>query len=206
MNLDATIKKRHQLQYFTGSHPQIMAQYKKGQRPKEFGNKVWATSLILLDYLHARKTDLTHLRVLEIGCGWGILGVYLAQEFSCKVTCSDLDEFVLPIVELLAKLNQVEVTTKCSSFADLTIDYLNNFDVIIGAEVCYSEEVGKELIELIARAELAQVKHLYIADPGRPDFNEFIAKIKDKENYEIITLPGSINGKETKLLHLTHHC
>lgn len=199
----STIKEIHHFKYFTGSHPKVIEQYRKGNRPKEFGNKIWATSLILLEHLHLRQTDLTQLRVLEIGCGWGILGVYLAQEFCCNVTCSDLDENVLPIVDLLANLNQVCVTTKCASFNDLSAEYLKNFDVIIGAEVCYSTEVAHDLVALIERAKRARVKHIFIGDPGRPDFNDFVNQISGEKNSNVTLLPGSINGKETKLLHLS---
>ncbi|MCK5688753.1 methyltransferase domain-containing protein [Myxococcota bacterium] len=193
-------KQIHNFKYYTGAHPEIQAHYRKGNRPTEFGNKVWATSLVLLDYLQKNPFKLRSLRVLEIGCGWGLLGVYLAKEYSCSVTCSDLDKHVLPIVQMHAELNGVSVETRPAAFNDLTIDYLKNFDLIIGAEVCYSEEVAQDIIQLIERASKAKLKHILIADPGRPDFDDCHAYCVEHCKTELIELPGSINGKTTQLL------
>jgi predicted nicotinamide N-methyase len=195
-----TIKEVHDFKYFTGHHPKIRNHYRAGKRPTEFGNKVWATSLVLLDYLQEGPFDLKGLRVLEIGCGWGLLGVYLAKMYSCQVTCSDIDGYVLPIVEDHAELNGVNVETIQASFKNLSLDVLKNFDLIIGAEVCYSEEVSKEMIELMDRAHKANVERILIADPGRPDFYDCYESCSKDWKTEMIKLPGSINGKETKLL------
>ena len=79
MRQNKTIKEIHNLKYCTGSHPAIREHYKNGKRPTEFGNKVWATSLVLINYLQEQPFNLETLRVLEIGCGWGLLGIYLAK-------------------------------------------------------------------------------------------------------------------------------
>ena len=110
-----TIKEVHDFKYFTGNHPKIRSHYRAGKRPTEFGNKVWATSLILLDYLQKGPFKLNNLRILEIGCGWGLIGVYLAKTYSCQVTCSDIDKHVLPIVKDHAELNGVKFDICISS-------------------------------------------------------------------------------------------
>ena len=201
INQDNTLKERHGLTYCTGAHPDIREHNKKGNRPTEFGNKVWATSLVLIDYLETSSLSLNGLRVLEIGCGWGLLGVYLAKRFKCDVTCSDFDPLVLPIVSLHGSLNNVEIKTKVASFSDFTEQELENYDLIIGAEVCYSEEVSRELIHFFEKAFTAKVKHLLIADPGRPDFDDCVIYCKGKVPTRVIELPGSVNGKTTQLLH-----
>ncbi|MCK5883801.1 MAG: class I SAM-dependent methyltransferase [Bacteriovoracaceae bacterium] len=195
-----TVKQVHNFKYFTGSHPKIRAHYLAGNRPTEFGNKVWATSLVLLNYLHERNFDLKNKRVLEIGCGQGLLGVYLAQEFDCQVTCSDLDPHVLPIAQLHAELNGVVIQTRVASFNDLKETDLKEFDLIIGAEVCYSEQVAQDIISLIKRSFASGVSHILIADPGRPDFDDCIEYCGRNSTSQIIDLPGTVNGKVTKLL------
>ena len=195
-----TIKEVHDLKYCTGHHPILKAHYKSGKRPTEFGNKVWATSLILIEYLKKKPFDLNGLRVLEIGCGWGLIGVYLSKFHSCKVTCSDLDEFVLPIAQFHAELNNTFVEVKKASFNELSLTFLKKFDLIIGAEVCYSEEVSKDITALIKRSHQATVDRFLMADPGRPNFFECYDSSFNDWNSELLSLPGTVNGKETKLL------
>ena len=190
----------HGLQYFTGAHSEIRSQYRSGQRPTEFGNKVWATSLILIDHFHHDMPLQKGLRVLEIGCGWGLVGVYLAKVQGCKVTCTDLDPYVLPIVDLHANVNQVSVTTAQAGFLDLSADFLKNFDLIVGAEVCYSAEVAQDLLTMIRRGFQSGVEHIVIADPGRPDFEEGLSHCREFCAVELLELPGSKNGKTTQLL------
>ncbi len=144
--------------------------------------------------------DLKGLRVLEIGCGWGLLGVYLAKVHSCDVTCTDIDERVLPIAQLHAELNTVAIKTKRASFGELSESFLKSFDLIIGAEVCYSDEIGKDITELVQRAFKGNTKHVLIVDPGRPDFFAYHKYCASNYKTELIDLPGSVNGKTTKLL------
>lgn len=200
-----TIKEIHNFKYYTGAHPEIKAHYRAGKRPTEFGNKIWATSLVLLNYLQQNPFDLHDLRVLEIGCGWGLLGVYLSKIYSCQVTCTDMDEYVLPIVQLHAELNDVSIKIQQATFNDLSPRFLKNFDLIIGSEICYSEEVAKDIIQLIQRAFEANVGHILIADPGRPDFHDCHSYCVQHFKTELIQLPGSINGKTTQAMFCTNH-
>lgn len=191
------------VEYFNGSHPKIRSQYQSRKRPTEFGNKVWATSFLLMEYLHENPSQFNGLRVLEIGCGWGLVGIYMAKNQNCAVTCSDLDPHVLPIVELHSKANQVEVRCLEAGFADFSSELLSEFDLIIGAEVCYSEEVSKDLFAMMGRAFESGVKKIVIADPGRPDFEENLTPCQSFCNVELKKLAGSVNGKFTHLFTAT---
>lgn len=200
MKKDMTIKRIQDLQYYTALHPEIKALYQAGGRPKEFGTKIWATSLILLDYIQPNPFNMRGLRVLEIGCGWGIIGVYLAKKFECQVTCSDIDPHVFPIVKIQARLNDVSIKTKQASFDKLSSSFLKNFDVIIGSEVCYSEEMAKGINQLIQNAFAANVQRILLADPGRPDFSDCYAYCEQRYKTDLLKLPGSVNGKITQVL------
>ncbi len=205
MKQSEIVKKSHGLSYYTAANPQIRALYRSGKRPTEFGNKVWATSLVLLDYLDTKPFPLQGLRVLEVGCGWGLLGVYLAKVHACDVTCTDLDEHVLPIVQLHAILNGVSLKTKRASFSELSSDFLEDFDLILGAEICYCEEAGRDMTMLVRRAFESGVEQVLIADPGRPDFEDCKAYCTKNYDTSLIELPGSVNGKTTQLLRI-HSC
>ena len=81
----------------------------------------------------------------------------------------------------------------------LDTEFLTNFDLILGAEVCYSAPVAQELLSLMRRAFEAGVQHIMIADPGRPDFEENLPQCRDFCDFEILQLPGTANGKMTHL-------
>ncbi|MBN2527927.1 MAG: class I SAM-dependent methyltransferase [Deltaproteobacteria bacterium] len=200
-------KQIHNMTYYTGAHPEIRNLFRNGNRPSEFGAKVWPTSLRTIDFLAQHESHATIFkkgcRVLEIGCGWGLIGVYLACAHSCDVTCSDLDPLVLPVVQLHARRNGVKVRTVQYSFKQLSESFLKQFDVIIGAEVCYSEDVANELTQLLQRAFRASVSHMIVVDPGRPDFDDFHQFCQSRFSTELFILPGSANGQHTRLLHVT---
>ncbi len=200
--ISAHVKEIHGFQYFTGNHPEIRSQNRSKRRPVEFGNKVWASSLRLIGHLQKAPFELRERRVLEIGCGWGLLGVYLAKVFDCEVTCSDFDDNVLPIVELHAQLNKVTVQTQKASFLDLSQESLDGYDIILGAEVCYSEAAAVELMGLIEKAVHDRVKDILIVDPGRPDFEDCCQWAQGQFHAKVHELPGTANGKVTKLLHI----
>lgn len=203
MILQKEIKTIHGLSYYTGSHPKIRLLNKKNSRPTEFGNKVWDTSLVFIDFLSQRNFNLNEKSVLEIGSGWGLLGLFLTKYFGCKVTCTDLDEKVLPIVQTQAELNQLTIKTEHKSFNQILDEDLKNINVLVGAEVCYSEKAASDLNQLIIRACKVNVQQIFIADPGRPDFLDLICNNTSIYNKKIYYLPGTKNGKVTNVLRLS---
>jgi len=107
-------------------------------------------------------------------------------------------------VEIQAKENNVAVETKVASFNELTVEFLKNFDLVIGSEVCYDDEVAKDLTKLIERSMKAGIKKIILADPGRPNFKECMQNSMKfyQEEVKVDVLPGSINGKKTYLMSI----
>jgi predicted nicotinamide N-methyase len=62
------------------SHPEVRRLQQDAARPTLHGHKVWPTSFVLLDYLHQRGIP-PQTRVLELGCGWGLVGMACAKTF-----------------------------------------------------------------------------------------------------------------------------
>ena len=48
---------------------------------------------------------------MEIGCGWGLLGIYCAKKYDSRVISVDLDAEVFPYLELHTRVNDVEIST-----------------------------------------------------------------------------------------------
>jgi predicted nicotinamide N-methyase len=133
------------------------------------GNKFWGASYLMMDYLQNNPPS-PGSKILELGCGWGIAGIHCAKYYQAQVTGLDADDSVFPYLHLHADHNQVAVHTRKQRFEQLTKKQLSEFDVIIGADICFWDELADTVFDLIKLAIEAGVKTIAIADPERPPF------------------------------------
>jgi predicted nicotinamide N-methyase len=134
------------------------------------GNRVWASCWLLIDYL-AHTTLPDSRRVMDVGCGWGLAGLYLAKVKGAGLTSVDVDWDVYPYLDLHAKLHQVHTTFLNVDFNELTLPMLAEFDLLIGSDICFWERQVASWQRLILRALTAGVTRIVLADPGRPTFD-----------------------------------
>ena len=174
------------LKILNANNPHVRQLKREGHVAAIHGNKFWNSSYLIMDYL--KKNPLPRKsRVLEIGCGWGLLGLYCGKKFGNKVHGIDADENVLPYLTLHAEINGVKMTGEKKTFNQLTVDYLKNFDVILGADICFWDEMTRELFNLTKRAKKAGVKQIMISDPCRPPFTALSERCLDKlDNVEVV--------------------
>jgi predicted nicotinamide N-methyase len=149
-------------------HPEVR-RLKEYNIPSNHGNKFWTTSWLLIDYLKRRGLQ-NGTRVIEVGCGWGLSGIYCAKKHGAVVTGVDIDPDVFPFLHLHADINNVKVATMRKGFNGLRIRHLKDFDVMIGADICFWDKMMDPLKKLIGRALRAGVELVLIADPGRSPF------------------------------------
>ena len=180
---------------YMASHPKMRSYFRGENRPAFFGDKVWETTLSVIRQLSNESFG----RVVELGCGWGVLGVHLARTTGARVLCVDRDPRLEPIVELQAELNEVEVEYRAARFHELQAADLRG-DAVIGVEICYSKSVAAELTELMEKANQARVGRVILADPGRPDFDRLVAYSEERFETEIAPLPIEGRSKPGKLL------
>ena len=57
---------------------------------------------------------------------------------------------------------------------------LANYDVIVGGDICFWDELADEWFAMLKRAASAGVKKLVLADPGRQPFLDLIDKCDKK--------------------------
>ena len=194
-----TYRRAFGLKILKAGHPRIRQLKRDGHVAEIHGNKFWNSSYLIMDYL--KKNPLpAKLRILEIGCGWGLLGLYCAKRFGNRVHGIDADKNILPYLELHAELNDVRMTAERKTFNQLTVDYLSRFDVILGADICFWDQMAAELYRMIVRAKRAGVRQIMIADPCRPPFSKLAEKCEDKlENVELVekflTRPANASGE-----------
>jgi len=118
----------------SNSHPEIKKLRKETGYPSIHGNKFWKSTYLLMDYLREfppvrlkAKRGKRHLKVLEVGCGWGLGGIFCAKEFSADLTALDADPVVFPYLEHHAILNEVDVTTWCCRYEQVKKADLDSF-------------------------------------------------------------------------------
>jgi len=146
---------------------------------------VWNSSYLIMDYLeHQGMPDKS--RVLEVGCGWGQLGIYCAKRFGAQVTGVDADANVFPYLHAQAEENDVVVQTRKSRFESLRKCHLQDYDLMLGGDICFWDELVDPVYKMIRRAVKAGVDQVIIADPGRPPFDTVCEMAEKKLGGEIL--------------------
>ena len=168
------------------SHPEVRRLQQDAPRPTLHGHKVWPTSFVLVDYLHQRGVA-PQARVLDLGCGWGLVGIACAKTFQAQVTGLDADAAVFPYLQLHAQRNGVHLATRHGTFAALTPQDLAAFDLLVGADICFWEDLVDPLYQLIRHSVAAGVAEILVADPSRPPFDELCARCVPQGDAEVFT-------------------
>ena len=169
------------------SHPGVR-RLKRQQRGYNcaHGNKVWRSSFVLMDYLTTYPPEeSTH--VLDIGCGWGLTGLFLAKEYGAQVTGIDIDKSVAPFLDLQASINECHMDFQARGFESLSAQELTIFSTIIGTDICFWDELTEPLFELICLALKSDVERIIIADPGRPPFWDLVDLCMQTFAAEVVT-------------------
>ena len=160
------------------SHPDLR-RLRGLDSPRAQGHKTWNAGWLLIDFLQRQRLE-KGLRVLDIGCGWGLCGIFCARRAAAVVTAADIDPRVFPYLNLHAQLNEVEIATCERSFAQMDSALLAEQDLVIGADICFRENMVTSVQGLVERALCAGVSRLLLADPGRPSFRHLNSYCVDK--------------------------
>lgn len=160
------------------AHPVIRRIRRESGQPNIHGNKFWKSTFLLMDYLNGFSLK-KKCRVLEIGCGWGLAGIYCAKTFKANVTSLDADDLVFPYLEHHAAINGVEVDTWKCRYEGVKKTDLEKFDLLIATDVCFWDSMVKPLYNLINRSQKMGVRCV-MTDPGRQPFLDVAEKCVDK--------------------------
>jgi predicted nicotinamide N-methyase len=155
-----------------------------------------------MDYLRRHPLQ-EGARVMEIGCGWGLAGIYCAKKHGAIVTSVDTDPEVFPYLRLHADINKVDVTTLHKKFNKLKETHLQAIDVVIGADICFWDKMVHPLKRFIHRALNTGVQLILIADPDRPPFQQISRYFVRKRRGEVldwtVQSPRNITGQLLKI-------
>lgn len=153
------------------SHKDIRRLKRQSAGASIHGNKYWSSTSLLIDYLEANPPP-QKTRILEIGCGWGISGIFCAKRYQSIVTSLDADSSVFPFLEYHAGINGVNVQTTVLRYEKITVEMLTNFDMVIASDICFWDEMTQPLTNLIHRCYKAGVQRVVMTDPGRQPFRD----------------------------------
>ncbi|MGY8827187.1 MAG: class I SAM-dependent methyltransferase [Candidatus Latescibacterota bacterium] len=161
------------------SHPALL-RLKGLDSPRVQSHKTWNAGWLLIDYLQ-RQALSQGLQILDIGCGWGLSsGIYCAHSTAAFVTAADIDPRVFPYLQLHAEIYEVKVTTRELSFEQIDSALLTEQDLVIGADICFRENMVEPILRLVERALKAGVHRIVLADPGRPSFRNLSSHCVDQ--------------------------
>ena len=167
------------------NHKCIRAVKRAGHEPTIHGTKLWKSSCLMIDYL-AKNPPKKRERVLEVGCGWGVTGIWCAKAWQSNVVSMDADPAVFPYLEAVAKLNKVYTKTWIQRFERVRKKDLTNFDILFGSDICFWDELVKPVGNMIDRAIEAGVGKIIIADPERPTFQEMAKRRVNKHGGKLV--------------------
>lgn len=168
------------------THPRVRKLKRLQQGHAAHGNKVWRSSFVLMDYLSTWEVP-KGASVLDIGCGWGLAGIYLAKQYQAQVTGLDIDGSVEPYLNLQAEVNDCRIEFVSRSFQSLSSNELADYHTLMGTDICFWDELTTPLFDLIQRAKDAGVEQVLIADPGRPPFWDLAERCVEELGGEVVT-------------------
>ncbi len=182
---------------FKARHVEIK-RLKRLHSPSQFGFRVWTSSWLLMDFF-SRLGLQPGSRVMDIGCGWGLAGIYCAKRYDAVVTGVDVDPEVFPYLRLHARINRVKVKTLNTSFEKIPSESLESTDILIGADICFWDTMVAPLEHFISRALIEGVRSVVIADPGRSSFHELARFFTEQKTGEVLSWnserPSPIEGQ-----------
>lgn len=163
-------------------HKEIKRLKREALVPSIHGHKVWNSSFLIMDYLSRNKPP-KRSKFMDLGCGWGLLGIQMKRKYQCKVTAVDADKDVFPYLDLHAELNGVSgIKTQRARFEKLRKKDLEGFHTIAGADICFWDELAPVLYKLIRKAIKAGVQRIIVADPGRSPFYQLVELCEADKN------------------------
>ena len=137
----------------------------------------WASGQVLAQFLHEDSSWVKGKRVLDFGCGSGVVAIAAALAGAREVIACDIDPLALEATRKNAELNGVELVLSGDYF-----DVEGKIDLIIVADVLYDRENFVWLKRFVERAD-----QVLIADSRVKDFDH--PPYKQIERCEASTLP-----------------
>jgi predicted nicotinamide N-methyase len=123
----------------------------------------WGGGLALGRYILDHRETVSGRRVLDLGCGSGLVGIAAALAGAREVTCIDIDPYAVVAAELNAAMNNVSLSTKCSDILDGPPPAA---DIILVGDLFYDQTLADRVTVFLDRRLTANIEVL-VGDPRR---------------------------------------
>ncbi len=160
--------------------------------------KVWPGSFVLETYLR-RKADCAGKRLLELGCGVGVLSLLASRLGFAHITASDIEENAILFTRANVLKNGLEAVTDVMA-VDVTRPGRDPrlpepFDIIAASEILYLDELHGPLLNFLERHLADDGQAVFCTDTARrkPHFAKKAAK---RFKVTELGLPGSFTDSE----------
>ena len=132
-----------------------------------FGNPYWAYDwgggLALARHVLDHPETAAGRRVLDLGCGSGIVAIAAAKSGARQVLAADIDRYALAATRLNAEANGVEVSTV---LGDLTSGPPPDVELLLVGDLFYDKELARRVTAFLGRCVAAGTRVL-VGDPCR---------------------------------------
>jgi predicted nicotinamide N-methyase len=163
---------------------------------------LWPSAQILANEVAIMR--LSGLRVLELGCGLGVVALAAAMA-GADVTATDYyDDAILFASLNVATATGTEIATRMVNWVDMPDD-LGKFDVVLASDVLYEHRYASMVAGAIAKT-LVRGGEAIVADPGRIALAEFLEECSDRGLTSDPDPRPYVDGeiKQTITLHRLH--
>lgn len=152
-----------------------------------YGEYIWPAGLAMCDFLKRNPELVKGKRVLELGSGTGIVGLYTAKLGATHVTLTDFIDFNIENIKINIKENRLEGVAEPRWFQWGT-NLGENWDIIIGSDLTYPAMDLPALMKAI-NTHLKPDGRCILAHHQRENFI-FGFKFKEIESHDV----GAMNS------------
>jgi predicted nicotinamide N-methyase len=176
---------------------QVADQADKNEDLIPYWSELWPSSIALSEYIVEMQADFKDKRILELGCGTGMLASVFAI-LDLNFLATDFEPLALD----LTRKNIFRNTGKHieAKFLDWRKPDLNEkFDIIVAADVIYETRSMGPLIDVFTSLLNTQGT-IYLAEPNRSVAKPFITKLRSR-GFSIVPISRTviINGDVKKI-------
>ena len=152
----------------------------------------WASGQVLARFLLQQPGWVAGKRVLDFGCGSGVVAIAAALAGAREVIACDIDPLALQATRINARLNDVELA--------LADDYCNvsgDIDLIIVADVLYDKANFPWLRRFLERASEVLVADSRVKDFDHPPYRQ----IARRDSCTLPDLDESAEFRDVRIYH-----
>jgi predicted nicotinamide N-methyase len=137
--------------------------HRLGLRHSPYWAYQWAGGTALARYILDKPEIVALRRVLDLGCGGGLVAIAAAKAGVREVFAVDIDPAAVAATQLAAAANGVDIAATCT---DGLVGEPPRVDLILAGDLFYERQLAARAAAFLARCRAAGIDVL-VGDPGR---------------------------------------